>query len=437
MTYSKQISLLLIRKKASTADEIRTLRQFAKKFTDVVCVRKLSLKTYIPCSSEVLYAQNSDLTDALNRAYKKIKTKWVFLLESDEVLQDDQILQKNLDSGCCYRVLISNGDGKQKLMNYDLRLIPVLQDEKEPFEGSFLPDLTRFFFSSEFKLAETCLPVQKKDAFMDEGMLQNIIESDQRISPMEWYWRGIFHSNKNQYSKAIQAFRKALQHPLISYYHLSALNGLAHAYAKTDSYDEALRLADQSLKLEKHQFAPYLIKHKVYWLQKNWSGASAMLSDYLQTVQNDSNANLDVYLEPAEAHYILAELGLLLHNREDAFTHFEKVYHMRPREADEYVREKLFIYAVELQKKEKATTYFHVLFANIISKDMDEKSTMRVLGGISLFEEKGWNQIACQLYEKLFQACPDSQKIMRRWMITLLRTNQVHKARQAAKTAGI
>ncbi|MEX0779625.1 MAG: hypothetical protein WD491_01645 [Balneolales bacterium] len=436
MTNINQIALLYV--KDNKEDMYPGLRELAGKFRQVITVHKANITPNIESNLTIPFSSDFDLVEGLNEAYHSVSANWIFLLWSDEDVRITELENLDLNTKYCYPGLICSNieDGRY---NYDVRLIPVMKTSDRVFNGSTIPDLTGFIHNNKLRISDKNISINKEATFVKVEKLSYIANKKDCSTPMDWYWKGVYHTDQRQFKLAEKAFRSALKEDwLLSFYHLSALNGLANAQVELKKLKEAEKTVIQTLENEIFQFAPYLIQHKIHWLRGEWKCAYELLKKYLAFYQHGTRANMDFFLDLAQAHFLMAELSLVIKNRENAFKHFKQFYVLNNGNVSYRVLEKLFIYSIELEKKAEALLYFNNIFSKLISEQMSESDTNLVLEAASLFEAKGWDQIAYEVYEELFKVQPHNQSIIHRRLIALMRSNQIEKAKQVAAqlTAG-
>ncbi|MEX0773155.1 MAG: hypothetical protein WEB89_06740 [Balneolales bacterium] len=431
-----QLALLYV--KDHKKDACPGLRELVKKFRQVITVHKSNMTPTLESDITIPFSSDFDLVAGLNKAYHSVGTNWVFLLWSDEDVKLSELEKLDLNTKYCYPGLIYSNieDGRY---NHDIRLIPVIKTSGLVFNGSTIPDLTEFIHDNKLCVSGKKISISKEANFAKVEKLSYIANKENCSLLMDWYWKGVYHTDQRQFGFAEKAFRNALKEDrLLSFYHLSALNGLANAQVELNKLKAAEKTVSRTLEFEIFQFAPYLIQHKIHWLRGEWRCAYELMKKYLVFYQHGTRANMDFFLDLAQAHFLMAELSLVLKNRENAFKHFKQFYVLNNGNVSYNVIEKLFIYSIELEKKNEALLYFNKMFSEIISEHMSESDTTLVLEAVSLFEMRGWDQIACEVYEKLFKIHPHNQSIAHRRLITLMRSNQMEKAKQVAAqlTAG-
>lgn len=432
MTHLSALTLLIVQENKDYPVTDSCINFYTSRFKEVRVVRKKGSSNILAKVKMEEWGNDAELTDAMNRVVDDVLSGHLLLLFSDEKLDETGF---NAQPERWQAVTLKLESGKRAL-GRSIRLIPIRNVDRSVskiFNGSVFPDCCSYLAEMEESVNAVEIVIRKKEPTLSKIRLEKLIENDRAKSSMDWYLTGVHFSEKQQYYKVEKALRLALTSSLElpGLYRISALNLLANAHAELNQYEFALAAICQSLEISNQQFAPYILKHKIMWIQKNWKEACQALECYIHVFEKESVAAYDFTLNIKEAHYLLAELYLRLKDREKAFNHFEKLYQISKGIVSPDVKEKLFIYAVELQNSEKARFYFEEFYFGSFKNKMSEKGRIRILGAISLFEEKGWNQMACEYYEVLFRKDPDSKEIMRRWIITMMRSDQLSRAQKA------
>lgn len=429
MKTSTDIALIIVQEHTAHPVNDSFIRKYEKQFGEISIVKKAGSPAIPPGIPVSEWSTEASLTDALNHVVKNISSEYILVLYSDEELVDAEI--RPVKGKWQSATLIRTSD--ERHLGRSIRLMPVNRDYGTAiFSGTVFPDCCRYLSDQGYKEDGEDLVIRKKKPMIAKDRLQKLMDNDLARTSLDWYLVGVYYSEKQQYHKAEKALRLSLTanvelQPMIR---MSAINLLANAYAELGQTKAALSAIDQSLDISINQFAPYLIRHKIMWMQKNWQEATDALNGYLSAHQTDSDAAYDFTLEPKEAHFLLAELSLKLNRREEAFQNLEELYKLSEGQVSQEVKDKLFVYAVELGYPDRARFYFEEFYLDSIRADMPKKLRIRVLGAVSLFEEKGWNQMACEFYEALFERDPGCKEIMRRWIITLMRSDQLSRAQE-------
>lgn len=434
----KQITLLLVFHDPVRESDRQYISTLTDLFQQVIMFTRKDPEIRFKGVQNILYKDDGGLVSALNKACRSAVNEWVFLLESDEIIKEAELQKVELNPAECFPAFLSGEFEQKDQWYYDLRLLP-LKTGQEIFKGTVIPDPSDYVLSNGLKISEQMIVIEKSGSFIRLEKLKSVVDLQTVNSDMDWYWKGIYYSEIQRFPKAEKCFRYALRNEsLLDFYQLSALNGLANVLLNQNKMDEALLVVERSAKLDNRQFAPFLIRHKIHWMRGEWEQAYSALHNYLVQLQQNSRANLDFFLDPAEAHFLMAEISMLMKDRRHAFHHLDLFYDLNDGNVSDDVKDKLFVYAVELNEQEKALEYLKVLFSQHLTEGLEapvneEEQIGRILGSISLLEEKGWHQTACEMYEKLFCVNPENQKIMRRWLISLLKSNQLKRAQKVAE----
>lgn len=433
MLQEKTTLLFALKKQSVSKKEQSYYKQFAQQFSAVIGIKPEDSNDEWICqdfADTVEYSFEEGKVAALNQAVGKVTTPFAMILESDELCLSEKLPQ-DPSSDICYRALIDVTDSPEPQRNYQVRLFPVEDFDDKLFDGFSVPDITRSFRKSEWKLSEQVIPIHKS------GTLFEVEDAEAEIankeSPtMSWFWQAILDSENQKYRRAEEKFRKVLKNDeeLFEFYYLATLNGLANALVEQHKLEEATQIATKSIEVNSRQRAPYLTLYKVNDLRGRAQNAYENLEDYLGSLRYASRANLDVSLPLSECHYLMADTTFKQGDYERAFEHYEWFYVLNNGRVSLQVLEKLFIYAIELKNYEKSVHYFNDIFGDYIPDNLNEEMSARLLESLSLFMDNGWYDFVSDIYEELVQHNPEDNELLNGWITTLIKNKEIDKAQE-------
>lgn len=368
-------------------------------------------------------------TETLNRAYRQAEHNWILILEPGEQISLKDLQNLQPESGYCYKAVLESGENELAKRNYAIRMIPKIKDTLSAFSGQLVPDVTEFIASHDLSVARRPIFIKKDSEMTDLNYLEAVHELTPD-TPMDYFWQAVYYSEKQKFYQAEKLFRQSMNTDFLpEFYHLAARNGLAISLFEQHRLDEAFDIADGSVLLNNRQYTPWILMHKICWMKSDWTGAYQYLEKYLEAGRYDSDSCFDVVMSKSDIFYLLAEVSLYNGDYSKAFRHLEKFFEINNGEVSDEIPEKLLIYAAELQLKEKAIFYFNEIYSRHSLEKPDEKAMSRLLETLSLIEDNGWNDFASDIYEKLIAVYPGNHKILQGWLTSLLRSNQLQKAR--------
>ena len=368
-------------------------------------------------------------TEALNRAYRQAVHNWILILEPGEEVSLRDLQKLHPEPGYCYKAVLESGENEFKKRNYAIRIIPKTDNTSTPFRGNLVPDVTEFISSNNLKVSGSSIFIKRVSELKDLNYLEEVNEMTPD-TPMDYFWQAVYYAEKQKFYQAEKLFRQSMNTDFLpEFYHLAARNGLAISLFEQHRLDEAFDIADGSVLLNNRQYTPWILMHKICWMKSDWTGAYQYLEKYLEAGKYDSDSGFDIQMSKSDTYYLLAEVSLYNGDYSKAFRHLEKFFEVNNGEVSDEIPEKLLIYAVELQLKEKAIFYFNEIYSRHSLEKPDEKAMSRLLETLSLIEDNGWNDFASDIYEKLIAVYPGNHKILQGWLTSLLRSNQLQKAR--------
>jgi len=382
-----------------------------------------------PDYKSVVKVKDESRTRFLNRAVRLASKEWILIMEEDETVEAEALNKLNLQPGTCFKGRIVTGGSPNERHNYSVRLFPGPQTNTGLFEGSVFPDLSNYITGNNLKLSARPFLINKRGPFINLADLE-AFENTVPETSLDCYWLGIYNLEKKKYHRAEKLFKRSLAGKgQVESDRLAALNGLSVSLLEQHRLDEAFKIADESAGECKRQFTPWIVMHKVCWMQSDWTGAYQHLAKYQEMCRYYSEANFDMVLPQADVSYLLSEVSLYNRDYSKAFRHLDHYFELKKDDANDEIPERLFIYACELKMKQKAISYFDELYKMQILEKPDEQMMEGILEALSLVEDNGWNEFASSVYERMIDVYPGNHKILQGWLTSLIRSNQIQKAK--------
>ncbi len=428
MNNLNKISLVIIIENKRRESKIRRIIDLAPSAGETIIA--LGSKTDLPAGyKSVVKDPEESRVQFLNRAARLASLEWILIMQEDETADGEALNQLNLIPDSYFKSRIVTGAQPDQRHNYSVRLFPKTETGTDLFEGSIFPDLSNYIIANNLKPSPRPFEIKKKGPFINLSDLE-ALENSVPATTLDYYWLGIYKLEKKKYRQAEKHFKRSLSSKLqIESDHLAALNGLSVSLLEQHRLDEAFNIADQSSCDNERQYTPWIVMHKVCWMKSDWTGAYEHLVKYQEMSRYYSEANFDLVLPPDDVSYLLSEVSLYNRDYSKAFRHLENYYELKKNEASDEIPERLFIYACELKMKQKAIGYFNELYDRHILEKPDENMMTGLLETLSLIEDNGWNDFASSVYEKMIDVYPGNHKILQGWLTSLIRSNQVQKAK--------
>ena len=381
-------------------------------------------RTKLPVNVETVEPGAEDgKVAALNEAVKRAKGSHILWLEEGETIPSIPNLQKKT----FYAAQISNTEAEGPIHNWQVRLFPTLA-QGNLFDGYAIPDLQTRAKALNWKLSEEFLTIQRSGPSILERDINKEIQCENPGS-MQAFWQGMKSAENGDFHAAVTEFKQALESDsLFSWNKLALLNSLANALMEIQHSEEARRIAEQSLAITKTQWAPYLTLYQCYNLKGEWEKAYQQLNLYRSVSGRGSAANWDTYLPEAQAAFLMAEIAYSRGNHQKAYTHYQEFYELNAGQISTPVLEKLFIYALELNKKKQAITYFNALFGMDVAQSLSQDKKGRLLEALTMFTDNGWYEFPSSIYQQLVEHHPQNDAIRHGCIRTLVKNNEVEKA---------
>lgn len=382
----------------------------------------------------VPWAPEKGKAAALNKAVQKASGTHILLLEENETLPE--VL--NLDRKTFYPARITNLAADTPIINWQIRLFPAPKSEAPFFRGFEIPDPRHSLYNSDIQPSDHPLTIHKKGALFPAEDIRRETSSD-NMSPMHEFWKGILASEKEDFLTAAQCFKNVLKEQdlkLTPWNKLAALNNLANALMENYEFLKARQTAEQSLALTPHQWAPHLTIYQYHNLKGEDEKAYQQLVDYQRVTENDTEANWDIFMPKAHVAFLTAQVSYHQGWHEKAYYHYNQFFNYNNGQVGRPILEKLFLYAVKLDKQKKAISYFKALFKNYLTNPAAAGDQVQdVKQALSLITDKGWYDSASDIYRQLVSRQPHDESLRHGLIRTLVKNEQVEKAQALLSSA--
>ncbi|MGM0587738.1 MAG: tetratricopeptide repeat protein [Bacteroidota bacterium] len=211
----------------------------------------------------------------------------------------------------------------------------------------------------------------------------------------------------------------------------AVINGLAQVAFQNQQWDQCRSLLDQSLELNEQQQLPHLIRFNLASKQMRWEEAYQQLYTYLQVLAEGSRVNHDVVMPLDQTHKLLADTAYQGGQHERAFVHYQEVYRIQNElgtEPSPEVLERLLLYSIELDEKEKAIMYFQHLYHSELDNELNDEQWNVIDRRIQLFAGNEWFDFVVAQYERLFEHNKNRPSALRRLVAALIKNEQIERA---------
>ena len=440
-TYNEITLILIVENSTHLREDVLYFKTLSTSFSHTIPVIKKDLECSeieLPGNHEsIVYEQFEDKVNGMNRAVERVKTPWILILESDEKLRiEDLPTLTDHQSTYCYASRVESDSARDSgsQLNYQVRLIPNTGFRAPLFDGRRIFDISRMYKQSGWKLAEYVIPIKKRSSlFKAEDVKTEAISECSYL--MQHYWKGIWHLENEKFNAAERCFRYILteKKPPFECDQLSAFNNLAVALYEQHLFDEAAQTARESLNKNRKQYTPYIILYKINELSGNFEKSYTYLKSYLNVRRTrGTTATLDLTLPVEECHFLMAEISHKMGKYKRALTHYEQFHDLNKGQVSISVLERLFLYSIELDDYNKSVKYFYKTFGHYLSNTNqftnDRLELESVLQALSLFMDNGWYEFVSNIYEQLVIQHPNNNKLLNKWITSLIKNNDFEKA---------
>lgn len=363
----------------------------------------------------------------LNRVAARLDTDYLWLLYADETPRWDT-LPGRAENGRCLAFAICRREGERPRRDYQIRFCP-LPREGELFEGWAIPDPTRAFQREGWTLEKNRAEISKRSGAFPPSRIIDEAERTREtlLAPL---WKGLAAAERHRYAEAEEYLRAVLDgRPLLEFDRLAACNNLAHAQLEQHKLDEAAETARRSTGINPAQRAPYLIMQRAHLMEGRREQSFEAMRSYLEQLPQPTAANMDTRLSASATHHLMADMKFREGDYEKAFHHYGEYYRLEEGEVEQPVLEKLFIYSIELKDRESSVRYFYDIFGEYLPDRLTDDMSARLLESLSLFMDNEWYDFVSEIYEQLVTQNPEDNELLNGWITTLIRNEEVEKAR--------
>lgn len=400
----------------------------------VVCLNEAALH-YHDGFLMVPWHREKGKVAALNEAIQKAAGTHILWIEENETLPEISHLEGK--TFCPAR--IANSKAETPAVNWQIRLFPNPNSGNPFFTGHEIPELRQNLSNREDWQLDYSLTIDREGELFPVEDIQREVNKGINL-PMAEFWEGILASREKQFTRAVRCFKNMLKKGNLTYWNrLAALNCLANALMENLELQKARETAEKSLAITPHQRAPYLTIYQYYNLKGEDHNAYQQLVKYQQIAESTTEANWDVFLPTSHVAFLMAEISYHQGLHEQAFKHYEQFFVCKNGQVGQPVLEKLFLYAVKLNKREKAIGYFEALYGEYLTGNINDKNQsvqIQIRQALSLITDKGWYDFASGVYRKLVSLQPEDRSLQHGLIRTLVKNEQMDKAQSLVESIG-
>lgn len=367
-----------------------------------------------------------------NEIISKSDAEWVLLLEDDEDFDfsDLELFDRSRMDNWMPAKIVNKCNDEPCRQFYQMRLIPALQEKV--FEGKNLPDATAYITGNHIDLSNSSINIIRNSELLSGINIEEEM-SVTDFSPLLYLYEGFKLLEERKPAYAAAHFRALLKREkLIAYDRLAAVNGLAGCFTEQYKWGKALALANESIEAESQQFLPYLIKFRIFQLNKQWVEALDVLMTYreLQVDPGFSRANFEKFINAEETVTHLADLAIRTGLRRDALQFYEELYSLKQAKNDNELLNILLVLSIELLDYERSVFYFKAIFEEFIPDKLCEEKARELNDFLTMFMVNGWFDYPSEVYDLLYEQESENGDYRRRLIVTLSKTNRLDRARQ-------
>jgi len=375
------------------------------------------------------YSSEDHRSAVWNRLLHEAQKSWVLFIEDDEEIRfSDFPDTKCIGPNLWPPALILSNESAGKRQHYQIRLVH--RDSGIPFEGKNLPDCTGYVTSNNISLAGQPIVIERT------SNPWNHIDADEELSvqaysPKLYLVRGAQLFDEGKFAHAAALYRKLLKtEKLLPFDRLGAVNGLASCLTEQFKWPQAVTLAQKSIDAEPLQRLPYLIRFKIFQLNKQWKEAFEVLNRYYELLNLWSRATFDKAIDEEETLLNLAELALKAGVKDQATEFLGKLYTLKEGELEDTFVQRLLLLSIEMADYDRSVFFFRHLFDSLLPDRLTEEKTRELDDFMTMFISKGWYEYVAEIYETLYQQNPQNSDYKRRLIVALSKTNKLRKARK-------
>ena len=367
-----------------------------------------------------------------NRLLRTSGKEWVLFLMDDEdpdldTLPEEKQLHRKKWAPALIRCDQEDHRGKQF---YQIRLVS--KTDAAVFDGAMLPDATRYITSRTITLTDEPLVIQRTSELFSDVKEEEEM-AVRNISPSLYLVLGYRLLAERKIAYAAAHFRKLLKmDKLLPFDRLAAVNGLMSCFAEQYKWDQALHLANQAIEAETGQYLPYLIRYKIFQLNKQWNEAIDVLLHYQEQISGKgySKSSFDKYISKEETLALLGELAMKTGLRKEALGFYETLYHLTQKKAVKELQHILLVLSIELLDYEKAVFFFKQIFEGYLPDKLTLEMAAKLHDYLSMFMVNGWYDYPSEVYDMLYAHESDNGEYRRRLIVTLTKTNRLERAQK-------
>lgn len=379
----------------------------------------------------ILRQPDQPRSETWNQLLEDTHSEWVLFLENDEDIRFNdfptlvEINEKNWPPA-----LIIHGEQEKMFQHYQIRFVP--KGMGKIFDGKNLPDCTRFITQNDISLSNMPVLIERKSSPMEDVDPQDEL-GVQISSPQLYLVQGQKYFKQKKYVHAAGQYRQILKaEKLLPYDRLAAVNGLTSCLAEQHKWPQALALADKSLQAEPFQSLPYLIKFKIYQLQRKWEEAYQALVKYYDRINLYSRAGFDITLGTEETLQSLSDIAMQMSLREQSYAYLNELYALKNGEVDRRFLQQLLVLSIDLGDQDKSIYFFNRIFNEELKSSMGTDLKNELNDYMSMFMKKNWHDFVYEIYNALHRQYPNDEEFIRRLIVVSVKTQRVEKARELA-----
>ncbi|MTI86455.1 MAG: hypothetical protein FH748_00650 [Balneolaceae bacterium] len=381
------------------------------------------------------YDEEATKVEVWNQLIMEAKSDWILFVEDDENIRFlDFPTIDNINENEWPPALILHDLKEKQKQYYQIRFVP--KSAGKVFDGKDLADCTRYITENEIGLSNIPILLVR-----ESNPVEHIKPSDEltlkSYAAQLYLVQGEQYFKEGKYVHAAAQYRQLLKsEKLLPFDRLAAVNGMASCMAEQYKWPKAIALAKKSLDAEPFQSIPYLIKYKIYQLQKKWDEAYKWLAKYYDRINLYSRANFDVSISMEETLVNLAKLALKAKLREEATELLNELFDLKNGEVEPEFLQQLLILSVELSDYDKSVFFFKKIFNDEIEQGLDDSQNKELNDYMTMFMQNEWYEFVYKIYSRLYNEHPEEDEYKRRLIVVSIKTNRVEQARKlAAKVA--
>lgn len=383
-------------------------------------------------ANRITYNGELDRTTIWNRLIRSSEKEWVLFIMDDEDPDLDTLpKQSEIHSTRWAPALIrQKSDSRRGKQVYQIRLVS--KTDSTLFDGAKITDATHYITRHNISLTENPVVIQREsELFTDLTEEEEMRVKD--VAPSLHLILGYRLLKERKVAHAAAHFRKMLnKDKLLPFDRLAAVNGLMSCFTEQYKWDQALHLANQAIEAEPRQYLPYLIRFKIFQLNKQWNEAIGVLMQYQEQISAEgySKAAFDKYISLEETLALLGELAMKTGLRKEALQFFEELYQLTKEEAVEELQHTLLVLSIELLDYDKSVYFFKEIFEGYLPDKLNLEMAAKLHDYLSMFMVNGWYDYPSEVYDMLYEQESENGEYRRRLIVTLTKTNRLERARK-------